>query len=372
MVLNCRRERSHSLELVDETAYGLKLTAPAQSVVKWPSMPKCDVLMVRHFYDRFIAEHVQCVLPDEEGADPQPQTQLVITGTPGIGKSAFGMYLLHRALNAGKTVVFVRNEQAVGVPHVTVFHDGAVWGALSIDHVNGLVLDRNVVYLYDGERPATLGYNTILITSPDKSLWTKFEKTGARLRYFPVFSLHELLQLQQLQPSISPEEVCERYDLAGGSARLVMNKLSEKENFAALDERACGITPSVLMKLHASPRVLAKEEMVHHLIHYKVDREIFFITGVAFASEQVRRMCEEHAKTGGKAELAAFMTAAEKYSVFASATGQMFEAQCPGRIAQGVACTLRPLSGAGTDKEEKFRAPSNVRINKFGHVDSIK
>ncbi|RYG52619.1 hypothetical protein EON66_09580 [archaeon] len=33
---------------------------------------------------------------------------------------------------------------------------------------------------------------------------------------------------------------------------------------------------------------------------------------------------------------------------------------------------MRPLSGAGTDKEEKFRAPSNVRINKFGHVDSIK
>ncbi|RYE85268.1 MAG: hypothetical protein EOO65_00770 [Methanosarcinales archaeon] len=93
-----------------ETAYGLKLAAPTDLAVKWPSMPDCDVLMVRHFYDRFVERHVWCVLSDEEGDVPRPKNRLVITGTPGIGKSAFGMYLLHRALNAGKTVVFVRNE----------------------------------------------------------------------------------------------------------------------------------------------------------------------------------------------------------------------------------------------------------------------
>ncbi|RYE85269.1 MAG: hypothetical protein EOO65_00775, partial [Methanosarcinales archaeon] len=66
-----------------------------------------------------------------------------------------------------------------------------------------MVLDPKVVYLYDGIRPTTQGYNTILITSPDNSLWTTFENAGARLLFFPVFSLHELLQLQQLEPKYS-------------------------------------------------------------------------------------------------------------------------------------------------------------------------
>ncbi|RYE83146.1 MAG: hypothetical protein EOO65_04405, partial [Methanosarcinales archaeon] len=221
-----------------ETAHGLKLAAPADVVFKWPSIPDCDVLMVRHFYDRFIAEHVQCVLPHEEGADPEAQTRLIITGTPGIGKSAFGMYVLHRALNVGKTVVFVRNEQAVGVPSVSVFHDGAVWQASSIDVLNALALDRNVVYLYDGIRPATLGYNTILIASPDKSLWTTFEKTDASLRFFPVFSLHELLQLQQLEPTYSQQQVIARYNLMGGSARLVMAEHTWESMFELLQGKA--------------------------------------------------------------------------------------------------------------------------------------
>ncbi|RYE82330.1 MAG: hypothetical protein EOO65_05645, partial [Methanosarcinales archaeon] len=125
---------------------GLQLTVPVEWTVKWPSIPKCDVLMVRHFYDRFIEQHVWCVLPKKEGAAARPENQLVITGTPGIGKSAFGMYLLHRALNVGKTAVFVRNAQSEGIPFITVFHGGAVWKASSVGGaLGGLIDDPEVV-----------------------------------------------------------------------------------------------------------------------------------------------------------------------------------------------------------------------------------
>ncbi|RYE82569.1 MAG: hypothetical protein EOO65_05315 [Methanosarcinales archaeon] len=182
-----------------ETAHGLRLPALPGEEVGWPSMLNRKVLMVRHFYDRFIEQHIWCVLPEVKGAAARPENLRVITGTPGIGKSAFGMYLLHRALKARKTVVLIHNVQSRAVPQITVFHDDMVWDAISIRDIKNLLRNPNVVFLYDGVEPLTLGYNTILITSPDESLWSKFMKVdGTELLQFPVYSLHELLQLQQL------------------------------------------------------------------------------------------------------------------------------------------------------------------------------
>ncbi|RYE83213.1 MAG: hypothetical protein EOO65_04320, partial [Methanosarcinales archaeon] len=348
------------------------MTVPVEWTVKWPSIPKCDVLMVRQFYDRFIEQHVWCVLPKKEGAVARPENQLVITGTPGIGKSAFGMYLLHRALNAGKTAVFVRNAQSQGIPFITVFHGGAVWKASSVGGaLGGLIDDPEVVLLYDGVRPDTIGYNTILITAPDPTLWKRFCYSGAPLFFFPIFSLHELLQLQQLDPKHEPLDVQARYNLVGGSARYVMGAFPYKNLCQKMQSAANYVSPSALQRLSYNPRELPKEDMIHNLIHYEVDRATFDITGLKFASAQVMKMCEERAKRGEEADVAAFQVAAEQMSLFDGVTGQVFEFLCPRRIAGGVLCQLRPLGVSGI-RTKSYHTTGDVHINHFDHLAGIK
>ncbi|RYE83127.1 MAG: hypothetical protein EOO65_04440 [Methanosarcinales archaeon] len=277
-----------------EAARGLKLTPPPGTAAGWPSLPCHQVLMVRHIFDRFIERHVWCVLPEVVGAvgSRRPDNLLVITGTPGIGKSAFGMYLLHRALNAGKTAVLVQQDPLEPTPTVTVFHDETVWRASSTDSVFAMTSDPNVVHVYDGVRPDTLSVNTILIAPPDRSLWRKVMKVhGTRLLQLPAFSLHELLQLQQLEPSISPEEVSERYALVGGNARLVMNGASQEDNRRLLGTKASEFKPSHLDTMSCRSADMWTDEALHYLAHYVVDRDTFGVTGMAFVSEEARHLC---------------------------------------------------------------------------------
>ncbi|RYE82616.1 MAG: hypothetical protein EOO65_05235 [Methanosarcinales archaeon] len=104
-----------------------------------------------------------------------------------------------------------------------------------------------------------------------------------------------------------------------------------------------------------------------------MDRASFNITGLNFASTQVMNMCEAQAKRRGAAELAEFQVAAEKMSIFAGTTGQLFEFMCPRRIADQVECKLRALRAAGSgDGAVTYQAPKGVYINTFGHLNSIK
>jgi DNA replication protein DnaC len=63
---------------------------------KWPFLGS-NTLFIRDFYSSFYDQYI---------GNYKEGTKIVISGTPGIGKSAFGCYAIYRALKDGKIVVF--------------------------------------------------------------------------------------------------------------------------------------------------------------------------------------------------------------------------------------------------------------------------
>jgi hypothetical protein len=75
---------------------------------KWMSLNShIYILFVRSFYKDFYDKHIICTYEEYSG--------LVVLGTPGIGKSAFGSYCVYRGLQDGKTVVYQTMDGAMRV-----------------------------------------------------------------------------------------------------------------------------------------------------------------------------------------------------------------------------------------------------------------
>eukprot|EP01038_Epipyxis_sp_PR26KG_P014692 gene14692-19739_t len=63
---------------------------------RWPFL-QSNMLFVRDFYKSFYDTHIGIY---------RKGSKLIVCGTPGIGKSAFGLYCIYRGLMDGKTVVY--------------------------------------------------------------------------------------------------------------------------------------------------------------------------------------------------------------------------------------------------------------------------
>jgi hypothetical protein len=71
--------------------------------VQWPGLWS-NALFVRDFYNDFFSS-VLCKAQSLKG-----KAGAIILGTPGIAKSAFGLYVLFRAVREGKTVIYVSRK----------------------------------------------------------------------------------------------------------------------------------------------------------------------------------------------------------------------------------------------------------------------
>ena len=148
---------------------------------------------------------------------------IVVTGTPGIGKSVSGFYLLYRLRREGETVVFERKGNWYR------FSDaGAEKGNLSSFESAGYFDDPDCWYLSDPEdRPKEMfGGRTVVLVSPKYDKVKEFMKQGDAKRLFmPVWDLKELLECQlAVFPDVPDSDVKDRFDVVGGVARAIFNK----------------------------------------------------------------------------------------------------------------------------------------------------
>jgi reverse gyrase len=140
-------------------------------------------LFIRHFYEPFFVH----ILGEFDRAKAvERKDKFAILGTPGIGKSAFGMFLLWKALCAGKTVVYVHGTHR----QVYIFHsNGRVfegdfknWESLpEVKHANNvLLLDAVLDFV---ERDAF----TVFLTSPRDENSKQFRSLHSKkMLYFPM------------------------------------------------------------------------------------------------------------------------------------------------------------------------------------------
>lgn len=116
--------------------------------LKWPSLDQ-EVMVERDFYTRFFHDKKWLGGLHADG----PQRKFVVLGQPGIGKTAFGWWLVAQLLRSSRTVVYSSNSAKRGTPpdmaHY-VFHRGAAFEIVTdLGAVTSLLAQPSVVHICD-------------------------------------------------------------------------------------------------------------------------------------------------------------------------------------------------------------------------------
>jgi hypothetical protein len=160
--------------------------------------------------------------------------KFTVIGNAGIGKSAFGAYVLWRAVQARRTVVYLSDK----VKNAFILHgDGRAESFVQPDfasRTDAILDDWATVLICDGVKPPVVNAFTLLITSPVRERWKEFNKLlDARRLFFPVFSRAEMSDmLRSCFPQLHTDVesggeagVWARYRQWGGIPRYVLCKI---------------------------------------------------------------------------------------------------------------------------------------------------
>ena len=137
--------------------------------VLWPQLGT-EPLFVRDFYQGLYEGPLA-------SCDPGCTAKLrkfIIRGNAGIGKSAFGAYMLWRAVKAGRTVVYTSDK----VEFSFIMHsDGLVEvfdRSLIVQRAKGITADARALFICDGIDPTVASAFTVCISSPKRERYRKF------------------------------------------------------------------------------------------------------------------------------------------------------------------------------------------------------
>lgn len=213
---------------------------------------------------------------------PLPHHRVSSITLAAVGKSSFGLYLLWRAVNAGRTVVYVSDKEYYGY----IFHaDGRVEAFVRTNflHAAAKVLeDPNTLLIFDGDgdspnkglgRPPLCKATTVLVTSPKLARYSDFEKTDVAHFGFCVFSRKEISDMLEscfshLHDPASRAGVWERYEKWGGIPRYVLALLRPSAQ-AKFESALTAINFDRLADVLCKDDVEDDSAVSHRLFHLK-------------------------------------------------------------------------------------------------------
>lgn len=197
--------------------------------------------------------------------------RMVITGTPGIGKSMFLFYILWRLskINTTKTVILHRQADE---GKIFIFQGNRCWTTCDEEDISELLSDKTAWYLTDDllDPPEEIvKATTILVSSPDHKHYKEFLRCSntAPLHYLPVWCITEL-RIARKMYSRSQKQLENRYLLYGGIPRFVLEKDDD------LTEEIDDVVMSLEIDAFGQLVNAAEEEGqgINHLVmHYDVD-----------------------------------------------------------------------------------------------------
>lgn len=199
-----------------------------------------------------------------------------------VGKSAFGLYLLWRAVNAGRTVVYVSDKVKNGY----IFHaNGRVEAFVRthlLDAADAVMDDPNTLLIFDGDgdslirgqgRPPVCNATTVLVTSPQRARYSEFKKVDVAHFVFPTFSRKEMDDMLEscfphLHDPASRVCVWERFERWGGIPLYVLALLRPSDQ-GELDSALTAINVDRLADFLSAKDIEDESAVSHRLLHLK-------------------------------------------------------------------------------------------------------
>jgi hypothetical protein len=249
----------------------------------WENL-ESNKLFVRNIYPRFYEDYISSY---------KKGTKIILSGTPGIGKSSFGLYCIYRGLKDGKSVLYHSTKQLGGVLLFTSTSSRYI----SYDEFLKLArVDDNILYIADGIKPLVCRTPTILITSPNRDVWFQYSKEPkVEEKKFGIFSLSEmhLLRLYCFDEVVTKEAMMNQIKLFGNIPRTCLTKIGNSSNsLESLSTLIKSQDISMILKSVALDNY-GTDNPVHRLIHIKATDD-FGDGGRDFASVHVAESLVDH------------------------------------------------------------------------------
>lgn len=290
-----------------------------------------------------------------------------ITGTPGIGKSMFAIYVMallcKKPVGERPTIVFHHHK------YKSVFFVLSPDNSVVIKNATGIseLANPTTWYIVDGEKPE-LGYSAacrvLLVTSPRRDIYKELKKEHRTLsRYMPLFSLEEIEECGRKcfeWADADVDRAISRFELFGGIARFLFGPAES----AVPGEIDGAISNIDLKKMETVIGEAASGREESHLImHYVVrlvsrtGRELpieqrYHFADIQFGSLYIAKRVFEKLETIQHSDLIKFLKSAEPGA--GGVRGQLFEQFAHTAIARGGTFRVKSLTAEGAWEDRNF------------------
>lgn len=272
----------------------------------------------------------------------------VVLGTPGIGKSWFGLYAAWDHSTTTPSIPLVYQSQS---GELVVLQDHSAQYVSYSDVESLLNSSGPVVYIVDGLVPFRAVCKTLLISSPKKEVWHKWQvRRVGSVFYMPTFRLHELEICRKLRfPTVSAERLMQLYERWGGSVRFTLAHSSIGAQRTAIAQLSSDFSSRDLIKMLeavAAADSAGLEDASHLVIHMGV-LPGYTEFRLVFASPYMCNRALAATTAREKGRVVAFLQAVDSVSVYASLRGQLFERFAIAALREGGVFSLYSMQPAG-------------------------
>jgi len=331
-------------------------------------------LFVRNFYNRFIKFQLN------DFKITSKTSKVVLMGTPGIGKSSFGIYCVWKALEMKKTVIYQHGSAA---SFFTIFKRGEKPIRVKRDSAEDVppeALEQNNVFIADSITPSGLIQAfTLFVSSPNRGRvyeWSKHRE--CETYFFPTWEMDELDLIREHiyygaggdeGSVLSQEELQTRFDSVGGVPRFIFEDFKWREHEdSLLDSVERFLDNSEYTNIKNKKNVYG---ISHRAIHIDVDRSTFTNIGYKPASYKVEEYIVDYLKSSERAKFVAFMDNCKGASGMQGLRGHVFEWHLVGYLMRTL--KRRPITARSLDGKADIVIPpsENVITRTFTEVSDI-
>ena len=271
----------------------------------------------------------------------------VITGTPGIGKSLFLVYLLWKLVKEGKRVLFIYHP-------FNIYYDGKggvfdfASGHLPLDNNHSFWNDtlwclfdakfKNEVHL--GDFPVEL-CTFILSTSPRREMVNDFKKPPEpEVFYMPTWTESELEAIEPFFPNAS--EWRYRFGILGGIPRHVLEVTTQPPT--EMLEAACTecSLDDCIKKIGINSSITEKSKVVHLLVHV-TSTPPYTKSSVCYASQTALKIIVRHKADEAKRRMSDLFASCQGNPLIAALCGYTFEPNAIALLEKGGTFKCREL-----------------------------
>ncbi|KAK6091823.1 squalene synthetase-like protein [Batrachochytrium dendrobatidis] len=205
-----------------------------------------------------------------------------ISGTSGIGKSLFFVYILHRLMDDFTTKTLSLK------PNRIVYQVGSSYKCFDLQQqlvtelgleVANIVWKQGTFYIVDGHTtPMSSCCIVLFMSSPQSEGYKEFVKQKMAKEWdFPVWTLDELQTCRRhCYPDVPIETINERYRMYGGVARPVFDIVSNPMEKALTDVdavkgvRNIGFTIKISATTHTLLHIIASDDGQYKFLHVDI------------------------------------------------------------------------------------------------------